>query len=107
MKLEFKLKGEEEETFVVLSSGGEYAIDQSHSGPDFEQSLGFSGKVEPIADAKKVRFTYSVTEMHEDLNEGNMGQFTLKGSAVLKSGQETVLGRLGGRMVVLIATIDE
>jgi hypothetical protein len=107
VKLEFKLKGEEEDTFFVLSSGGDYTIDQSHSGPESEQSLGINGNVASITDVKKVRLTYSVTEKHADINEGNKGQFTLKGSAILKASKETVLGRLGGRILAVTATVDE
>ncbi len=107
VKLEFKLKGGEEDTFFVLSSGGDYTIDQSHSGPESEQSLGINGIVASITDVKKVRLTYSVTEKHADINEGNKGQFTLKGSAILKVSKETVLGRLGGRILAATATVDE
>jgi hypothetical protein len=107
VKLEFKLKGEKEDTFFVLSSGGDYTIGQSHSGPESEQSLGINGNVASITDAKKVRLTYSVTEIHKDTNKGNKDQLTLKSSAVLKVNKETVLGRLGGRILAVTATVDE
>ena len=108
VKLAFTLKGEDEaETFIVLSSGGEYTISHEHSGPDFEHSLQFNGEVTPGADATKVAFTYSVMTMHENQNEGERGAFTLKGSAVLKAGKETLLGHLGGQVVVVTATINE
>jgi hypothetical protein len=108
IKLEFKLKGPEEvETFLVLSTGGKYAIGRSHSTPDFEHSLDFSGEIKPNNDARKASFTYSVTMTHEDINEGNKGLFTLTGSAVLKSGRETLLGRLGDQDLMITATVNE
>ena len=108
VKLAFTLKGEDEaETFIVLSSGGEYTISHEHSGPDFEHSFQLNGKVTPGSDATKVAFTYAVVTMHENQNEGERGAFTLKGSAVLKAGKETLLGHLGGQVVMVTATIDE
>ena len=106
IKLEFKLHGEEAETFLVLSSGGDYTISREHSGPNFEHSLQFDGSV-VLADGKKIRFTYAVVTMHEDRNEGERGDFTVKGSAVLKAGKETTLGQLGGQTLTVTATVDE
>ena len=106
IKLEFKLHGEEAETFLVLSSGGDYAISREHSGPNFEDSLQFDGST-ASADGKKIQFTYAVVTMHEDRNEGERGDFTVKGSAVLKAGKETTLGQLGGQTLTVTATVDE
>jgi hypothetical protein len=52
IKLEFKLHGEEAETLLVLSSGGDYTINREHSGPNFEHSLQFDGSA-ASADGKK------------------------------------------------------
>ena len=106
IKLEFKLHGEEAETFLVLSSGGDYAISREHSGPNFEHSLQFDGSA-ASADGKKIQFTYAVVTMHEDRNEGERGDFTVKGSAVLKAGKETTRGQLDGQTFTVTATVDE
>lgn len=54
-----------------------------------------------------MRFSYTVSMMHEDLNEGEKGHFALKGSAVLKNGKEIVLGHMGEQVLSVKATIDE
>ena len=106
IKLEFKLHGEEAETFLVLSSGGDYTISREHSGPNFEHSLQFDGSA-ASADGKKNQFTYAVVTMHENRDEGERAEFTVKGSAVLKAGKETTLGQLGGLTLTITATVDE
>ena len=108
VKLEFKLKSPEEvETFLILCTGGKYTIGRSHSSPDFEHLLDFSGEIKPNTDSRKTGFTYAVTMTHEDISEGHKNLFTLKGSAVLKSGQETLLGQLGDQDLLVTATVNE
>ena len=108
IKLEFKLHGEEVETFLVLSSGGDYTytISREHSGPNFEHSLQFDGSA-AAADGKKIQFTYAVVTMHENRDEAERGAFTVRGSAVLKAGKETTLAQLGGQTLTVTATVDE
>ena len=106
IKLEFKLHGEEAETLLVLSSGGDYTISREHSGPNFEHLLQFDGSA-ASADGKKNQFTYAVVTMHENRDEAERGAFTVKGSAVLKAGKETTLGHLGGQTLTVTATVDE
>ena len=106
IRLEFKLHGEDEnETFLVLSAGGDYAISQDHSEPDFEGGIQFDGKAS--VNGGKIQFTYHAIQSHENQAEGERALFKLKGSACLKSGKETILGRLGGQTLSVTATLDE
>jgi len=109
VKLEFEIKGEGAQAFLVLvrSRGGEYSINRSHMGLDNEHSWDFNGSVETVTDPKKVDFTYVAAELMKNINEDVEISFALKGSAVLKVGQQTVLGFLGDRVLSITATIVE
>lgn len=105
--LKFTLKGEDDnESFLILSSGGKFTISQDHAGPDFEGSIQLDGSAE-LADKGKIAFAYSAVQTHENRAEGERATFMLKGSAVLKAGKETLLGHLGGQSLVVIATLDD
>ena len=109
VKLEFEIKGEGAQAFLVLvrSRGGEYSINRSHMDLDNEHSWDFNGSVETVTDPKKVDFTYVAAELMKNINEDVEISFALKGSAVLKVGQQTVLGFLGDRVLSVTATIVE
>ena len=109
VKLEFEIKGDRGQTFLVLvrSSGGEYSISRSHIGPDIEHSWDFNGSVEGVTDPQKIDFTYVSSELHKDINEDAEISFALKGSAVLKAGKKTMLGYMGDRVLSVTATIAE
>ena len=109
VKLEFEIKSEEAQAFLVLvrSRGGEYSINRSHMGLDNEHSWDFNGSVETVTNPNKVDFTYVAAELHKDINEDAEISFALKGSAVLKAGQQTVLGYMGDRVLSVTATIVE
>ena len=109
VKLEFEIKDEGGQAFLVLvrSSGGEYSINRSHLGPDNEHSWDFNGSVEGVTDSKKVEFTYLASELIKDINEDAEISFGVKGSAVLKANQQTVLGFMGDRVLSVTATVVE
>ena len=109
VKLEFEIKGDGGQTFLVLvrGSGGEYSINRSHMGLDNEHSWDFNGTVESVTDFKKVDFNYDAAELIKDINEDVEHSSALKGSAVLKTGQQTVLGFMGDRVLSVTATIVE
>ena len=109
VKLEFDIKGEGAQAFLVLvrSRGGEYSINRSHMELDNEHSWDFNGSVETVTDPKKVDFTYVAAELMRNINEDVEISFALKGSAVLKVGQQTVLGFMGDRVLSVTATVVE
>ena len=109
IRLLFKLSGEEgeNESFQVLCAGGRFVIDLSHSGPDFEHTLSFTGNLTPTGAKDNIPITFHINQTHEDKNEGNRGQQTLSGSATLKPGKATSLGSLGEQIITVTATIEE
>jgi len=105
VKLEFTLIPEgDEPKFIVLSAGDSYGVERGGSSPNSEYSISINGDVFEGDEDNNVLVTYRASISHLNEAEGDQGDFSAYGSAMMELGKPQRLGYFGDKTLQLTVT---
>jgi hypothetical protein len=99
--------GDGDHSFPVLCAARSFLINHNIAEAEGGHELKFAGYLKAVDQTDRVFLSFDAFQAHSNNNEAFDATFKLQGSALVRFGRKTELGKLGEDKVTLTATLVE